>query len=106
LQLSFRPKPFHVLDQQLELKPLPSSNAPAAEEKKKEEAAPIQRKAAAGTATAAQAPAAMHEVLHSCGMSLDGETQRLMQPRIGFDFSHVRVHTDARAAASAQAMNA
>jgi hypothetical protein len=104
-QSPFRPKPFHVLDQQLELRPLTSSNAPAAEEKKKEEAASIQRKAAGGM-TSTEAPATVHEVLRSSGTPLEGETRRLMESRIGFDFSKVRIHTDARASVSARAMNA
>jgi hypothetical protein len=48
----------------------------------------------------------VHEVLRSPGQPLDGETRAFMEPRFGHDFSRVRVHTDAKAAESAIAMNA
>jgi hypothetical protein len=101
----FKPKPFHLLDQQLELKPRTVSSAPTVEEKKREEAAPIQRKAAKG-ATYAQVPATVHDVLRSSGTPLDVKTRRLMEAKMGFDFGKVRIHTDARAAASTQAIEA
>jgi hypothetical protein len=37
---------------------------------------------------------------------LDAATRAFFEPRFGHDFSHVRIHTDARAAESAQAVNA
>lgn len=40
------------------------------------------------------------------GQPLDAATRAFMEPRFGHDFSHVRVHTDARAVESAQAVNA
>jgi len=40
------------------------------------------------------------------GKPLDPGTRTLMEARLGHDFSHVRVHTDAQAAASAQNVNA
>jgi len=46
------------------------------------------------------------EVLSSPGHSLDGATRAFMERRFGHDFSQVRVHSDARAAESAQAVNA
>ena len=101
----FKPKPFHIQDQQLELKPLAGYSLPAVEEKKKEEAAPIQRKVEKGTSYP-QVPAAVHDVLRSSGKPLDVETRRLMEAKIGFDFGKVRIHTDASAAASAQAIDA
>ncbi len=49
----------------------------------------------------------VHEVLQLPGQPLDRETQAFMEPRLGHDFSRVRVHTsDAKAAESAQAVNA
>jgi peptidoglycan hydrolase-like protein with peptidoglycan-binding domain len=53
-----------------------------------------------------EAPAAVHDVLRSPGHPLDASTRAFMEPRFGHDFSRVRVHTDARAADSAQAVNA
>jgi len=48
----------------------------------------------------------VHEVLRSPGRPLDRGTRARMEPRFGHDFSGVRVHTDARAAESARAVNA
>jgi hypothetical protein len=51
-------------------------------------------------------PSIVHEVLRSPGQPLHPVTRAFMEPRFGHDFSHVRVHTDGRAAESARAMNA
>lgn len=51
-------------------------------------------------------PSIVHEVLNSPGQPLDAATRAFMEPRFGHDFSHVRVHTDAKAEQSAQAMQA
>jgi len=51
-------------------------------------------------------PPIVHTVLSSPGQSLDTNTRAFMEPRFGHDFSQVRVHTDARAAESAWAVNA
>jgi outer membrane protein OmpA-like peptidoglycan-associated protein len=51
-------------------------------------------------------PPIVHEVLRSSGQRLAPETRAFMEPRFGRDFSQVRVHADARAAASARAVNA
>jgi Domain of unknown function (DUF4157) len=53
-----------------------------------------------------EAPPIVHDVLRSPGQPLDAATRAFMEPRFGHDFSGVRVHTDARAAESAQAVNA
>jgi hypothetical protein len=53
-----------------------------------------------------EVPPIVHEVLRAPGQPLDGHTRAFMEPRFGHDFSHVRVHTGARAAESAQAVNA
>ena len=52
------------------------------------------------------APPAVQAALRSPGRPLDAETRAFMEPRFGHDFGQVRVHTDARAAASAQAVGA
>ncbi len=52
------------------------------------------------------APPIVHDVLRSPGQPLDTATRQFFEPRFGQDFSHVRVHTDARAAESARAVNA
>ncbi|MEA1865830.1 MAG: DUF4157 domain-containing protein, partial [Euryarchaeota archaeon] len=51
-------------------------------------------------------PPVVHEVLRSSGQPLDPNTRTFMEPRFGHDFSRVRVHTDTKAAESAQAVNA
>ena len=51
-------------------------------------------------------PPIVHEVLRSPGQPLDAATRAHMEPRFGHDFSRVRVHTDAKAAESARAVNA
>ena len=51
-------------------------------------------------------PPIVHEVLRSPGQPLNAATRAFMEPRFGHDFSRVRVHTDAKAAESARAVNA
>jgi hypothetical protein len=52
-------------------------------------------------------PPVVDEVLaSSSGQPLDAATRALMESRLGHDFGRVRVHTDVRAAASADAVNA
>jgi hypothetical protein len=56
--------------------------------------------------SAQEAPAAVHEVLRGSGQPLDAATRAFMEPRFHYDFSRVRLHTDAAAAQSAKAVNA
>lgn len=65
----------------------------------------VQRKATLHAGDA-EAPPIVNEVLRSPGQPLDVATRSFMEPRIGHDFSRVRVHADARAAESARAVNA
>lgn len=51
-------------------------------------------------------PPVVHDVLRSSGQPLDPATRAFMEPRFGYDFSGVRVHTDDRAAKSTNAVNA
>lgn len=53
-----------------------------------------------------EVPPIVHEVLSSPGQPLDAQTRNFMQSRFNRDFSGVRIHTDAKAAESAQAVNA
>jgi hypothetical protein len=59
-----------------------------------------------GTHNTGSVPPIVHEVLRSSGRPLDAATRAFFEPRFGHDFSRVRVHADAQAAASAQAVNA
>jgi hypothetical protein len=51
-------------------------------------------------------PPIVGNVLGSSGRPLDGPTRAALEPRFGYDFSHVRIHDDARASTSAQAVGA
>jgi hypothetical protein len=53
-----------------------------------------------------EAPASVHEVLRSPGQPLDAATRAYFEPRIGWNFSAVRVHTGTLAAQSARDVNA
>ena len=66
----------------------------------------MQRGAVGTQADPQTAPPIVHDVLGSPGQPLDADTRAFMEPRFGQDFSHVRVHTDAKAAQSARAVNA
>ncbi len=51
-------------------------------------------------------PPILHEVLRSLGQPLDAKTRTFMEPRLGFDLGHVRIHTDRKAVESARAVSA
>src|SRR5262245_53029005 len=51
-------------------------------------------------------PPIVRSVLNPTGQRLDPVTRASMESRFGYDFSSVRVHTDAMAAESARAVNA
>lgn len=51
-------------------------------------------------------PPVVQEVLRAPGQPLEPATRAFMESRFGHDFSRVRVHTDAKAAESARAVNA
>ena len=71
-----------------------------------EDAQKLQTKRAGAHAAVGEAPAAVHDVLRSPGRPLDAATRGFFEPRFGADFSTVRVHDDARAADSANRVNA
>jgi hypothetical protein len=72
-----------------------------------EEDVKIQRKAAdSGASIPAFAPASVDSALQSSGCPLDAATRAYFEPRFGYDFSRVRVYTDAQAAESARGVNA
>ena len=58
------------------------------------------------TADSDAVDASVHDIVASPGQSLDPGARTYFEQRFGHDFGQVRVHTDARAAASARAMNA
>ena len=66
---------------------------------------PLQRKAPTSPRSA-EAPPIVHEVLRSPGVPLESSTRIRMERSFGRSLADVRIHTDARAAASAAAVNA
>jgi hypothetical protein len=67
---------------------------------------PMRRPYASPEAHAAQIPHVVEQVLRSAGQPLDRATRSYMERGLGHSFDRVRVHTDARAAQSAMAVNA
>jgi hypothetical protein len=53
-----------------------------------------------------EAPDIVRDVLDSAGQPLDHATRSFFEPRFGYDFSGVRIHTGSQAAESARAVNA
>lgn len=53
-----------------------------------------------------EAPPNVHDVLTSSGHPLDTTTRAFFEPRLGHDFSQVRVHIDSDAADSARSIHA
>jgi hypothetical protein len=51
-------------------------------------------------------PAVVHDVLNSSGKPLGSRERAFFEPAFGHDFSHIRIHTDERAAESARSVNA
>jgi hypothetical protein len=74
------------------------------EEEEEERRRKLQRQS--GDAAPGVAPPIVHQVLNTPGRPLDGSTRSFMEQRFGHDFSGVRIHTDERAAESAQSVNA
>jgi hypothetical protein len=74
--------------------------------KKGKKKSAVQRKAADGGARAVGAPDIVAEVLESNGRALESPVRNSMESSFGHDFSRVRIHTDARAVKSAQAVHA
>jgi hypothetical protein len=67
---------------------------------------PQQRALQSRTRPSVLAPRVVDEVLRSPGEPLDAQTRAYLEPRFQHDFSRVRVHADAGAAQSAQAIGA
>ena len=65
----------------------------------------VQRRSA-GQTEPRGVPPIVGDVLRSSGQPLDTTTRAQMEAQFGHDFSQVRIHTDARAARSARAVNA
>jgi hypothetical protein len=94
-------------EERMQRKPLAAQITPLVERQVTEEL--DAKKAPAGSRSIEgeeSVPPIVHEVLRSPGQPLDAATRAFFEPRFGYDFSQVRVHTDAKAAESARAINA
>jgi len=69
-------------------------------------ARPRLQRAAVAAARDTAAPPIVHDALRAPGQALDAETRASLEPRLGQDFSQVRVHADGVAAESARAVHA
>ena len=80
---------------------------PMGEEKEEEEEGTLQAKEAPGQ-TPEVTPDAQAQIndMRGGGQPLPESVRAIFEPRFGYDFSQVRVHTDARAVESAQAVKA
>ena len=100
-----------VADQVMRMPEVPATFTPMQISRKcaacEEEEEKLQKKDA-GTAEAVpgEAPASVHEVLRSPGEPLDAATRAYFEPRFGYDFSRVRIHSDEQAGESAWDVNA
>ncbi|MBE9180040.1 DUF4157 domain-containing protein [Oculatella sp. LEGE 06141] len=70
-----------------------------------QQSALLQRRSA-HQAEPSDVPPIVHDVLNSPGQPLETSSRQFMESRFGQDFSNVRVHTDTKAAASANAVKA
>lgn len=93
--------------------PEPSVQRQMETQEEEEEEEMVQRKAIASASSPvseaqdeSEVPSIVHEVLRSPGQPLDKNTRAFMEPRLGHDFSQVRIHTDSRAEQLAQSLNA
>lgn len=66
----------------------------------------ILARSAKGPVPATPAPDVAQDIVNAPAAPLDRETRAFFEPRFGSDLSHVRVHTDPGAFASADALNA
>jgi len=63
------------------------------------------QRSAIGAHSVDEVPPIVHEVLRSPGQSLDAATRNFFEPRLGTDFSRVRVHTHSNLSDSAKPMD-
>ncbi len=100
---SFEREADRVAEEVLRETPHAAQQPSAAPSVQRKTVTPVGSASAAGTVSA---PSVVHEVLGSAGQPLDASTRSFMESRFGHDFSRVRVHTDTRAAESAQSVDA
>jgi hypothetical protein len=86
-------------------KPSPQGQVQEKEEQLLRSKPLVDRRVSSNVGTS-EAPPIVHEVLRSPGRPLDTPTRAFMESGFGHEFSSVRVHDDAKAAESAQAIGA
>jgi hypothetical protein len=79
---------------------------PAEEEEEEEEPGTVRRRAASGATPSTRAIETVPNAVRGGGQPLPTGLRRFFEPRFRFDFSEVRVHADANAARSAEALGA
>ncbi len=87
----------------------PGPTGECAECRKKREEGILQRRvgqSSPATSNSTSVASSVRETLRSSGTPLDAATRANLEPRFGYDFSQVRIHTDAKAADSARDVNA
>ncbi len=87
----------------------PGPTGECAECRKKREEGILQRRAGQSSAAMSRSTSvasSVRETLRSSVTPLDPATRENLEPRFGYDFSQVRIHTDAKAAGSARDVNA
>jgi hypothetical protein len=86
-------------------KPLPAKALNDENDEDKEEVT-LRKPASAQTSQITPALEVQIDALRGSGRPLDPATRAFMEPRFGYDFSQVRVHTSSRVAETAQMLNA
>jgi hypothetical protein len=66
----------------------------------------IHRKTSSGQSIPSHSPAHVRDVISSGGRPLDVDSRNFFEPRFAQDLSDIRIHTDAKAAQSARALDA
>lgn len=71
-----------------------------------EEEEKLHRKSGNDGSIGIEAPSSVHNVINSGGQTLDAGSRKFFETRFGYNFSDVKIHTNAKAAQSAQDINA
>jgi Domain of unknown function (DUF4157) len=66
----------------------------------------VSRKAIARSSVRSEAPPIVHDAIREPGQPLGSSARAFFEPRFGFDFSKVRIHTGSQAAQAAHRINA
>ncbi len=102
-------KPIQKMDEKKEEKPIQKMEEKKEEERpiqKMEEEKKLDKKETDQSSQVADQTNAYVYSLSGKGNTLPGETQQFFKQRMGYDFSHVKIHTDTTAIQSAKDLNA